>query len=171
MNNQPQYGKEVPLPSTYVRCGNCDAHFALMPDDLGKAKGRRVTCGTCDHSWFQSKEKLFTLRPGFELAELQQTALDRIRNNLAAGRKPSFLGVAKLYVGNLDYKCTEKDLVDIFTKMGDVGDCTIVKSPEGRSRGFAFVTMISEEGGAKGLHLDGEELLGRPMQVRPPNSQ
>jgi len=170
MSDQAQYGKEMPLPSTYVRCGNCDAFFALMPDDLGKAKGRRVTCGTCEHSWFQSKDKLFTLRTGFEYAPMEQMSLDRIKGNMEAGRPAKFMGVAKLYVGNLDFKCAEKDLLELFAKAGDVGDVSIVKSPEGRSRGFAFVTMISKEGGEEALKLDGKELLGRDMQVRTPNT-
>jgi hypothetical protein len=40
-NQQAEYGKSLELPSTYVRCGGCQSHFALTEDDLGeRGKGR-----------------------------------------------------------------------------------------------------------------------------------
>mmetsp|Transcript_12907 Transcript_12907/g.16308 ORF Transcript_12907/g.16308 Transcript_12907/m.16308 type:complete len:224 (-) Transcript_12907:355-1026(-) len=170
MSQQAEYGKELPLPNTYVRCGRCDSYFALKEEDLGKAKGRRVTCGVCEHSWFQSKDKLFTLKPNFEYHPIDPLSLERIKSNLAAGRRANFMGAAKLYVGNLDFGCAETDLMELFKEAGEVGDVSIVRGPDGRSRGFAFVTMVTEEGGEKGMALDGKELLGREVQVRPPNN-
>lgn len=42
-SDQPKYGNDLPLPSTYVRCGHCQASFALKPEDLGdKGKGWSV---------------------------------------------------------------------------------------------------------------------------------
>lgn len=39
-NDQAKYGKDLPLPTSYVRCGNCQASFALTPKDLGdRGKG------------------------------------------------------------------------------------------------------------------------------------
>lgn len=170
MSQQAEYGNDLPLPNTYVRCGRCDSYFALKEEDLGKAKGRRVTCGVCSHSWFQSKDKLFTLKPDFEYVPIDPLSLDRIKSNLAAGRRANFMGAAKLYVGNLDFGCEEKDLVELFSEAGEVGDVSIVRGPDGRSRGFAFVTMVTEEGGEKGMEFDGKELMGREVQVRPPNN-
>ena len=81
------------------------------------------------------------------------------------------MGVSKLYVGNLDFACTEDDVAAIFSdKAGEVGDVTIVRDPSGRSRGFGFVTMMTEEGGKKGLAMDGEELNGRNLQGSEPNN-
>jgi len=131
---------------------------------------RRVNCSVCKHSWFQSKDRVLEIKEGFEFVPVTQTVRDRITTNLAAGRRANFLGVAKLYVGNLDFKCKESDLLEWFSKKGEVGDVSLVSGPDGRSRGFAFVTMISKEGGEKALELDGEEFLGRNLQVRPPNN-
>ena len=54
---------------------------------------------------------------------------------------------------------------------GDVGSASIVCDREtGRSRGFAFITMNTEEGGNKGCEMDGMEAYGRNIQVRRPNN-
>lgn len=171
-SNQEKYGNELPIPSTYARCGRCQASFALTPEDLGtKGKGCRVACNLCTHSWYQSRDKLFTCKEGFELEAFLESDIKRIRSNIEAGRRPNFVGVSKLYVGNLDFKCTEADIIEMFSAQGEVGEANIVRDQEtGRSRGFAFVTMMTEEGGEKSLALDGEELLGRNLQVRQPNN-
>ena len=42
-SNQSKYGNDLPIPSSYVRCGRCQSLFALKPEDLGpKGKGRLV---------------------------------------------------------------------------------------------------------------------------------
>lgn len=40
-NTQPEYGKSLEIPDTYVRCGRCDTSYALKESDLGeKGRGR-----------------------------------------------------------------------------------------------------------------------------------
>jgi hypothetical protein len=40
-SSQQEYGKSLPLTSTYARCSSCQALFCLRPEDLGVAgKGR-----------------------------------------------------------------------------------------------------------------------------------
>lgn len=170
-SRQSEYGKTLPLPETYVQCGRCKASFALTADDLGTVgKGCRVSCGLCGHSWFQGRDKLFNIREGFELTPYPERMVDLVKSNIEAGRRPNFTGVAKCYVGNLDFGVTEEDLAEIFAKVGDVGDVAIARDDRGRNRGFAFVTMLTKEGGEKALTLDGEMVEGRNMQVRPPNN-
>lgn len=44
-NQQAQYGTDLDLPASYVRCGKCQSIYALTEDDLGdKGKGRCVFC-------------------------------------------------------------------------------------------------------------------------------
>jgi len=168
---QSEYGKTLPLPDTYVKCGRCQSTFAMRESDLGdEGRGRRVSCSVCEHSWFQTPEKLFNIRDGFEMVAYPEHEVERMQNNLKSGRRADFIGVAKLYVGNLDFKCSEDDLLEMFKQSGDVGGASIVRDETGRSRGFAFVTMVTKEGGDKALELDGSDLLGRQMQVRPPNN-
>jgi len=52
----------------------------------------------------------------------------------------------KLYVGNLSYETTEVDLRSMFTEAGTVNEVALIKDRDtGSSKGFAFVTMNSQE--------------------------
>lgn len=168
--DQPKYGKSLELPGTYVRCGRCATSYAIAVSDLGDGKGRRVECALCSHSWFQTPERLFTLNDGHELIPLPQAEMDRINTNVQKGRDPDFIGNSKFYVGNLDFGVEESDLRDIFAKVGDVGAVSIVTGPDGRSRGFAFVTMMDDNMEEKCIALDGTEVKGRSINVKPPNN-
>ena len=74
----------------------------------------------------------------------------------------------KLYVGNLSYDTTEDELRAAFGQDGrEVTEVNIITDREtGRPRGFAFVTMASEEDaeGAIGA-WDGQMLGGRNLRV------
>jgi RNA recognition motif-containing protein len=72
----------------------------------------------------------------------------------------------KLYIGNLSSTTTEEDLKDNFNSMGT---CTSVKiiidRDTGRSKGFAFVEMSTDQEAqdailkCKGVELDGKKLI------------
>jgi cold-inducible RNA-binding protein len=84
----------------------------------------------------------------------------------------------KLFVGNLSFKTTENDLQDAFAAHGTVSEVNLMMDRmTGRPRGFAFVTMATEEEAQKaieGMHgksLDGRNLtvnIARPKEDRPP---
>jgi predicted Zn finger-like uncharacterized protein len=168
-NNQANYGKDLELPDTYVRCGRCATSFAIKAEDLGNGKGRRVECSVCTHSWFQSRDRLFTLNEGRELVPLPQVELDRIASNIANSRDPDYIGDTKFFVGNLDFGVEEADIREIFAEKGEVGDVSLVTGPDGRSRGFAFVTMMDEKVLEECLKLDGIDLKGRNINIKLPN--
>ncbi|HIK09027.1 MAG TPA: RNA-binding protein [Oscillatoriaceae cyanobacterium M33_DOE_052] len=72
-----------------------------------------------------------------------------------------------IYVGNLSYEVTEKDLNEVFTEYGSVKRVYIpVDRETGRTRGFGFVEMDpeAEEDGAIEA-LNGAEWMGREMKV------
>ena len=73
----------------------------------------------------------------------------------------------KLYIGNLQWKTTEEDLKELFSNYGTVTSATIINDREtGRSRGFAFVEMRSEEEAIKAMKgLNDKELGGRNLKV------
>ena len=73
----------------------------------------------------------------------------------------------KLYVGNLSFDVTENDLRDLIGQHGPVNEINVVMDKmTGRPRGFAFVTMNTEEGAkAAILALNGKAWQGRPMTV------
>jgi len=170
VNNQAEYGKSLEMPETYARCGRCSTSFALTEDEL-QGKGRRVECSVCGHSWFQSRDRLMTLNEGLELVPLPEHDLSRIKSNIENDRSPKFTGDAKLYVGNLDFGVTEDDIYELFKTVGEVGEASLITDPTGRSRGFAFVTMMTKEEGDKCIEeLNGAELNGRNINVKHPNN-
>jgi RNA recognition motif-containing protein len=73
----------------------------------------------------------------------------------------------KLYVGNLNYQTPEEDLRDLFAQYGEVVSSNVITDRDtGRSRGFGFVEMSSEEeANAAQNALDGQEFDGRQLKV------
>ena len=73
----------------------------------------------------------------------------------------------KLYVGNLAFQTSSEDLREMFAKAGTVESATVVEDREtGRSRGFGFVEMATnEEGQAAIQQFNGKEVGGRALNV------
>ncbi len=73
----------------------------------------------------------------------------------------------KLYVGNLSYSTTEDDLREAFAKIGEVTSATlIIDQTNGRSKGFGFVEMASDEDAAKAISsMNGTSLFDRTITV------
>ena len=157
--------------STYVRCGKCQTVYPMTEEALGKGRGRRLECAVCEHTWFQSKERLLSVKPGFEMVDLPEDDLNRIHLNIKEGKSPDFMGSSKLYVGNVDFDCHEDDLLAEFSKFGDVGEVSLVRDETGKCRGFGFVTMRTSEDGQKAIdELDGAPVRGRKIAVRESNN-
>ncbi|MDO9181044.1 MAG: RNA-binding protein [Bacteriovorax sp.] len=74
---------------------------------------------------------------------------------------------AKLYVGNLPYSATEDGLKTHFSSAGSVASVKIIIDREtGRSKGFGFVEMDSDDGAQSAVsQLDGQEYEGRSLRV------
>ena len=74
---------------------------------------------------------------------------------------------ARLFVGNLSFDTTPESLRDAFAVFGEVTDVhVIVDRYSGRPRGFAFVTMASQEQALSARQkLNGVLLGGRPLRV------
>ncbi|OGI19161.1 MAG: hypothetical protein A3J06_02825 [Candidatus Moranbacteria bacterium RIFCSPLOWO2_02_FULL_48_19] len=73
----------------------------------------------------------------------------------------------KLYVGGVSYGTTEDSLREAFAQAGNVVSAKIIiDKMTGRSRGFAFVEMGSEDDAQKAIALwNGKELDGRTLTV------
>ena len=73
----------------------------------------------------------------------------------------------KLYIGSLSYDTTEDSLQDLFSAAGKVESATIIKDRvSGRSKGFGFVEMSSDDEAKKAIEMfDGKELDGRNIVV------
>jgi RNA recognition motif-containing protein len=83
----------------------------------------------------------------------------------------------KLYVGGLSYNTTEDGLREYFSQAGAVESAAVVMDKfSGRSRGFGFIEMATDEEAQKAIEtlndteLDGRRISvaeARPMEDRP----
>ena len=73
----------------------------------------------------------------------------------------------KLYVGNLAFQTTSEELQNLFAQAGTVASASVVEDRmTGRSRGFAFVEMSTQEAANSAIEqLNGKELGGRALKV------
>jgi len=84
----------------------------------------------------------------------------------------------KLYVGGIPYTTTEASLRDTFAKAGNVTSASIIiDRMTGRSKGFGFVEMASEEEANAAIDMfndqdfEGRKLtvnVARPLEPRAP---
>ena len=74
---------------------------------------------------------------------------------------------AKLFVGNLPFTTTDQDLQNDFANAGLVESATVIKDREtGRSRGFGFVEMSTDEEAQKAIEMfNGKDMGGRAIVV------
>ena len=72
-----------------------------------------------------------------------------------------------IYVSNLSFNTNDAELNELFSKFGTVSSAKVIMDREsGRSRGFGFVEMPSnEEGKDAMLGLNNKEVEGRAMSV------
>ena len=83
-----------------------------------------------------------------------------------------------LYVGNLPFNTTENELQELFAQAGAVQEVMLMQDKfTGKSRGFAFVTMGSDQDAQNAIsQINGKQLEGRaltvnearPREARPP---
>ena len=73
----------------------------------------------------------------------------------------------KLYVGNLAFQTTTQDLQQLFGQAGSVESAQIIEDRDtGRSKGFAFVEMSTEDEAAAAIEqFNGKEVGGRALKV------
>ena len=84
----------------------------------------------------------------------------------------------KLFVGGLSYETTEATLKETFSQVGTVESANVITDKmSGRSKGFGFVEMSSEEEAQKAIEMfNGKEIDGKnvtvneakPLEARPP---
>jgi len=79
----------------------------------------------------------------------------------------------KLYVGNLSFSATEDDLRTYFSQAGNPESVAIIKDRmTGRSRGFGFVEMGSDDEASQAIQqLDGKDFQGRPLKINEARSR
>ena len=72
-----------------------------------------------------------------------------------------------IYVGNLPYSATDRDLQELFAEFGEVASARVVMDREtGRAKGFGFVEMRNDSEANKAIEsLNGTDMNGRALRV------
>ena len=73
----------------------------------------------------------------------------------------------RLYVGNLPFSATDDSLREMFRQAGQVESARIITDRDtGRSKGFGFVEMSTEQEASEAINkFNGTELDGRSLTV------
>ncbi len=73
----------------------------------------------------------------------------------------------KVFVGNLPFATTNDELKGLFEAFGEISEAQlIINKFSGRSKGFGFVTFVSEESAAKAItEMNDKEIGGRKIVV------
>jgi cold-inducible RNA-binding protein len=73
----------------------------------------------------------------------------------------------KLYVGGLPYSTTQDELQEAFGQAGKVDSAIIISDKmSGRSKGFGFVEMSTDEEAQKAIEMfNGKDFQGRSLTV------
>jgi RNA recognition motif-containing protein len=92
---------------------------------------------------------------------------NRNGQRVGAAERTTTTMATKLFVGNLPFTTTENDLHDHFAQAGTVIAVNVMQDrATGRSRGFAFVEMGSQEEADKAISMfHQKDFQGRPMTV------
>lgn len=133
-----------PKGTSYFMCSVCKTAYIADTKILGN-KGSKVKCGVCEKEWFQTIDRLLKTDENQVLETMPTSAIREVKRIIADRNVPKYPRVPKhsIFVGNLPYNYVEKDILDLFAEYG-VTSISLVRDPEGLSKGFAFLEVSSE---------------------------
>lgn len=85
---------------------------------------------------------------------------------LSSGAGSDKLG--DLIILGLSYKATESDVKEYFEGYGEIKSCEIKKDYSGNSRGFGFISFVSDESAKRVMNETYHNIAGRKCEVRIP---
>ena len=94
-----------------------------------------------------------------ESASQHKRSLREKKNDAATQRRTVF-------VTNVAFAATEKELREVFADCGEVVTVTVVRNNHGKSRGFAYVEFAKEEEAAAAVGKNGTKLQERKLEVK-----
>lgn len=72
----------------------------------------------------------------------------------------------RLFIGNLSWNTSDSDLSEVVSAHAEVVDAKVISDRDtGRSRGFGFVTVVTDNPADVIRQLDGQEIDGRAIRV------
>ena len=80
-------------------------------------------------------------------------------------RKGALYEGREVYIKNIDWSATEHDLRQLFEKYGSIEKVRIPKNPQGKSKGFGYVSFSSLESARASLVVEGQKFKSRVLSV------
>ena len=72
----------------------------------------------------------------------------------------------RIFIGNIDYKCQEKELQEYFKNCGRITDVKIEKTYDGKSRGHGYIDFENKNSIEIALKKDGKLFQGRKLVIK-----
>ena len=137
LNYQPQ-------GTSYCICSQCKTAY-LIDITILSSKGLRVQCNVCDKDWFQTPERLMRTDEYHVITKMNEDKVLQVKKIIAEKNFPKYPRVDKVgvFIGNLPYTYTEKEIGDLFGEYG-LTNIALVKDAEQQSKGYGFleVTLV-----------------------------
>lgn len=170
-----------PDGASYIMCSSCKTAYVMSENEIGKkgiihtyhlptniltytCVGLRVRCGVCEKEWYQTTERLLKTDGNNILANMTEIKVVELQAAINAQQWPKNPKIDKIgvFIGNLPYTYTEKELGEIFAEYGVTGasltshsrarslahlitGISLVRDAEQNSKGFAFVEVASQD--------------------------
>merc|ERR1712038_2252438 len=146
------------------RAGNIDQANILQSDD-GRSKGCGIVvyqnARDASRAIRELQNSVLHGRPIFVREDREQGGR---RSAGGAGGAPS--AGCQLFVNNLSFDTTWKELKDHFRQCGDVERVEVIEGPDGRKKGFGTVRFYKAKDASKAIEtLNGIELQGRELET------
>ncbi|GJQ08751.1 hypothetical protein GpartN1_g542.t1 [Galdieria partita] len=155
-----------------VRCGDCLHEWLATEDDLLEMDPVYINLLLNEREQIKEDAPFGKLEKERDL-KLLSTVQDDNRDKTEPSQNekitrnvvepPKREGEKVLFVGNLSYKASEKDLFRVFSSCGQVFDVRIPRNNPKAHRGFAFVRMNFTGASTALQRLQGANIVGRPI--------
>lgn len=165
-----------PVNPYFTSCAKCNACYEMHPDIIGE--GRKLACCVCGNEWFQNSDRLSRLKASEEMRDYPMDRKEELigrnekarnaRRGDARDRRAGTSRTFSVFIGNLPYTATQEELFNIVSATLIPQRISILKDAEGKSRGFAFANVKSEdEVNQLVVALNGVQFGGRMLLAKP----
>lgn len=166
-----------PLDEAFVTCADCGSDEPISATKILRKGSISVRCSQCQKQWVADVTGALNV-DGTLLIECKEDfdSAKKYSGGTLAGNKTSKENVdkkageiiVKLYISGLPPKVDDSTLRRAFEIYGEVKEVNIpYDRVTGRSRGFAFVTIVGQSSAAAAIDdLTGSNFLGRRVKVR-----
>lgn len=152
------------LAMIFQKAGTVEISEVIYNRDIGRSRG----FGFVTMSTIEEAEKAIEMLNAYELNGRELVVKKADPKGTRPARQfqpiePSY----KIYVGNIPWSMDESQLEQMFSEHGKVASTSIVRERDtGRSRGFGFVVVSSEDEMNNAIAaFDGKNLEGRTIKV------